>query len=253
MSYEGKGFADNVAADQGQVLASVDGYVDIEIWFDVPAPVDENVVAELRHIEQNTDPVNPFTLAPLRITVDGKRLDASLPNTADVQRCTDVALAKTRIKLNYDDSAVEPKLNVSTSSAAIAHEDKPGSDAVENRVRFQAYTNYPAMIQKAEVRIFRLSQAPGDTPLAVVPLDDQWQGSWQADQNTPDELKYVLRVYDKDNQYDETRPKRLRVGLAVNALPAAGDTELANRAYGDNTIARQKMPMQSRPGTRCGS
>ena len=244
MSYEGKGFADNVAADQGQVLASVDGYVDIEIWFDVPAPVDENVVAELRHIEQNTDPVNPFTLAPLRITVDGKRLDASLPNTADVQRCTDVALAKTRIKLNYDDSAVEPKLNVSTSSAAIAHEDKPGSDAVENRVRFQAYTNYPAMIQKAEVRIFRLSQAPGDTPLAVVPLDDQWQGSWQADQNTPDELKYVLRVYDKDNQYDETRPKRLRVGLAVNALPAAGDTELANRAYGDNTIARQKIPLR---------
>ncbi|MGW8248521.1 MAG: isopeptide-forming domain-containing fimbrial protein, partial [Acidiferrobacterales bacterium] len=244
MSYEGKGFADNVAADQGEVLASVDGYVDIEVWFDVPAPVDENVVAELRHIEQKTDPVNPFTLAPLRITVDGKRLDASLPNTADVQRCTDVALAKTKIKLNYDDSTVEPRLNVSASSASIAREDKPGTDEVENRVRFQGYTNYPAMIKKAEVRLFRLSQAPGDTPLAVVPLNDQWQGSWQAGQNTPDELKYVLRVYGKNNQYDETRSKRLHVVLAADALPAASDTELMSRAYGENTLVRQEIPLR---------
>ena len=243
LSYEGKGFTDSAAVDQGRVLQGIDGYVEAEIWFDVPAPEDDKVMAELRHIEQSTEPVNPYTLAPMRITVDGKRLDQSLPHQADVQRCTDVALGKTRIKLNFDGHKLEPKLNVAATPVSIAPVDDAATPAADNRVQFQGYSNYPAMIKKAEVRLFRQSQPTDDTPLAVIPLDAQWQGSWTADANTDAELKFLLRVYDEHNRFDETKPKRLWVSRRGGASEQATEKELLGKAYGENTLAKQQIPL----------
>ena len=134
LSIEGKGFAESTVIDQGRVLQSPDGYVDLEIWFDVPAPRDENIIAELVRIQRNTQPVNPYTLAPMRVTVDGKRLDGSLPHVADVQRCTDVALDKTDIKLRYDGLKVEPRLNLVATPSTIALEDNPDTPQRENEI-----------------------------------------------------------------------------------------------------------------------
>jgi uncharacterized repeat protein (TIGR01451 family)/fimbrial isopeptide formation D2 family protein len=245
LSIEGKGFAESTEIDQGRVLQSPEGYVDVEIWFDVPAPRDDNVIAQLIRMQRKTDPVNPFALAPLRITVDGKRLDGSLPHTADVQRCTDVALDKTKIQLRYDGNRVEPRLDVIATPSTIAREDNPDTAQHENEVVFQGYSNYPAMIDKAEVRVFRSAQSLDDTPLAVVPLDDRLRGNWQAQWNSGAEVKFVLRVYDDQGRFDETRAKRIWVVKQAALLAKAENAPSipADNAYGDSTLARRGIPV----------
>ncbi len=245
LSFEGKGFAESTVIDQGRVLQAPDGYVDLEIWFDVPAPRDENIIAELIRIQRNTQPVSPFTLAPMRITVDGKRMDGSLPHVADVQRCVDVALDKTRIQLRYDGHKIEPRLNVVATPTTITREDNADTPQRENEVTFKAYTNYPVMIDKAEIRLFRSAQSLDGKPHKIIPLDDGLRGSWQARWDSDAEYKYVLRVYDEEGRYDETRARRLWVVKQSSLLASTRQQEsaLRNKVFGDSTLARRGIAL----------
>lgn len=245
LSFEGKGISESTAIDQGRVLQSPGGYVDLEIWFDVPAPRDENVIAELIRVQRNTNPVNPFNLAPLRVTVDGKRLDGSLPHSADVQRCTDVALNKTDIQLSFDGNKVQPRLKLVAAPTTITREDDAETPQRENEVIFSGFTNYPAMIEKAEVRLFRSAQSLDDKPHAIIAMDEKLQGKWQAKWDSDAEYKYVLRVYDEAGRFDETQANRLWVvkQSALLAKTSSGDSSLSDRAFGESSLARRGIPM----------
>jgi flagellar motor protein MotB len=245
LTIEGKGLDESGVIDQGRVLQSPEGYVDIEIWFDVPVPLDENVVAELIKIQRRTDPVNPFSLAPMRVTVDGKRLDASLPHSADVQRCTDVALEQTNIQLRFDGHQTPARLTVTGTPTTIAREDNAETPAAENRVTFQGYTNYPALIAKSEIRLFRAPQSLDDTPHDVIKLDERMRGIWSAKWNSAAEYKYVLRVYDSEGRFDETNAQPIRV-VKQDALLAGREESTASasqRVYGESKLARRNIPM----------
>jgi hypothetical protein len=64
------------------------------------------------------------------------------------------------------------------------------------------------LIEKAEIRIFDKDTSLRDKPLAIVAADKNGRAEWQAkfdEYKAPGrELKYVLRVYDKANSFDET-------------------------------------------------
>jgi hypothetical protein len=66
---------------------------------------------------------------------------------------------------------------------------------VGSKAEFQSYNNYPAFIERGEVRIFRTSQSP----------------AWGVPAETPEALYFVYRVYAKDGKYDETNAKELTI------------------------------------------
>ncbi len=243
---EGGGYAPNEAADQGDLTTAPEGQIVAQIWFDVPAPR-SNEVVEVVHTTQDTSPVNPYSLAPLRVTVDGKRLDDTLPDSADVQRCTDVALDKTRIKLSFDGMPPEAKLAVAAWPLVIATHDDPDTPQAENQVQFRTYSNYPAFIDHAELRLFGVHDPLTATPYVVIPVDRKGNAEWRADVSGSMKLKFVLRVYDKAGHYDETRPQTLWVVTRKDLLRPVDEQQTQRQlaqAYGASQLVRQDIPLR---------
>jgi len=75
-------------------------------------------------------------------------------------------------------------------------------------VQFRMYANYAAFIERAEVRIFDHEQSLQSAPLAIVEVDRAGLGEWQPGSEhlagPEHELKYVLRAYDANGNFDET-------------------------------------------------
>ena len=167
---------------------------------------------------------------PFRISVDGQPLAAQDgANSADVTRCTDVALAKADIQVRYDALETVPVLNVTAW---------PDGAARGTKVQFTPYSNYLAYIKKAELRLFAPDASEQQAPLAIVQLDAQLAktATWQVPNETElDEVRYVLRVYDADGNFDETEPKPLKILAHAKPLNDTQNTEReALIGYGEN-------------------
>lgn len=91
--------------------------------------------------------------------------------------------------------------------------------------QFQAYTNYPAFVARAEIRIFAAGSLTDAPPLAVVAADGNGYAQWLAPEAMPDAMFYVLRVYDAKGRFDESRPEE----LALLDKPLAKDGARASR------------------------
>ncbi len=140
---------------------------------------------------------------PFRITVDGQPVvKDSLSPEADRRRCVDVALAKADIQLRYDPLQTKPALNVWTA---------PDGTVRNAPIEFGAYSNYVTWLKNAEIRIFTDKSGTQKQPHAVIPA--RWDGpvTWTPSADAPDELFYLLRVYDREGRFDETAFKTLRL------------------------------------------
>lgn len=203
--------------------------VELRVWFDLPQPV----LVKLA-------PCAPVAAAdagvPFRITIDGEPLNpAEKPLEADRQRCTDVALEQVDIQIRFDSLAVAPAMNVWTTPNAVLAGEK---------VEFRAWSNYLPWIKRAELRIFRAGQKPQETPLATVPMP--WTGplTWTPPADAGKELFFLLRVYDKQDRFDETALKPLT--LLAHPNPA-GDVQKIERerltGYGENSLTLRNIPV----------
>jgi len=191
---------------------------------------------------------NAFALNLMRISVDGQPLNDPNKNIPDVQRCTDVALDKAQVRFKFDNLNVKPRLNVTAWPNVISHFDSADTEFRENLVNFKLYSNYPWLINKAEVRLFNATQSTRSTPLAVVPVNDHGRSQWQytLDNYTAPrmELKYVLRVYDKQGNFDETTAQSLWVvdTLQENSGEHDPDRELL-AGYGETRLGLNNIPL----------
>jgi hypothetical protein len=143
----------------------------------------------------------------MRITVDGVPLDDPGRSSADIQRCTDVALDATDIQFTFDDLRAERRLSV-TSVPATA------DASVGEPVRFRMASNYPHFIERAEVRLFDRGESLRSEPLAVVPVAPSGMATWTPPADLEVEapkraLQFVLRAYGEDGSFDETAPQSL--------------------------------------------
>lgn len=75
--------------------------------------------------------------------------------------------------------------------------------------RFQTYNNYPAFVDRGEIRIFAAGVSPDSEPLAVIETDKFGSAVWRADQAAPEALYFVYRVYGADGQFDESAAHEL--------------------------------------------
>jgi outer membrane protein OmpA-like peptidoglycan-associated protein len=166
-----------------------------------PPPPVTPVVAAPRQLCGDPGPADRNDL-PFRITVDGQPVaDDTLMPEADRQRCVDVNLAKSDIQVRYDPLQTKPALNTWSS---------PDGPLRGNPVEFGVYSNYVAWIASAEIRVFK-GPRPEGRPLVVVPATWDQAVMWTPPADAPEELCFLLRVYDKKGRFDETAVKPLRL------------------------------------------
>ncbi|MCA1977837.1 MAG: OmpA family protein [Thiobacillus sp.] len=216
--------------------------VEVEIWYDQivgerAVPVTEALPSPTPRPAACKDQAGGDAGLPFRISVDGEPLDAAdVPNTADVTRCTDLALEKADIQVRFDGFETTPMLDLIVT---------PDGALKGSTVSFMPYTNYAAFIRRAEVRIFPAGASTQSTPLAVLPLDAHTDTAieWPTPVDR-DAIDYVLRVYDEKGRFDETYPRTL--ALLDRARPV-GDEDRAARerlvGYGENNRRIKNIPV----------
>jgi flagellar motor protein MotB len=234
--------------DDEYTINPADARVEVEFVYDEIAETQQDPNIEIIPTMQEEEPVSPFALHPIRISVDGEPVEGTQRHTADVQRCTDVAMDQARVQLRQDGLSVKPRLNVQAVPAIITYWDDPDTREMENKTAFMAYSNYSAYIKRAEVLIFSADQSLLSTPLETLPLNEDLYTEWwwipevKPFEGPVKELRYVLRVYDAQGSFDETEPKPLWV---VNSLSSSG--ELLDPAaeqkviYGETHLAKNNI------------
>ncbi|HVN46544.1 MAG TPA: OmpA family protein [Steroidobacteraceae bacterium] len=252
--HEGRGFVQssdvvNVGFTQGE-----SSYVVVQVVYDEPAILDDYEGVTVTPLTHELTPQNPLGVNTMHITVDGVPIDDPGRSSADVQRCTDVALDKADIRFQFDDLKARRRLSVAVAPSVVEFQRSPVEGLIAAPVRFQMYTNYAAFIARAEVRIFEAGRSAQSTPLAVVPIDPngsvEWQPLAQQLSAAGRELKYLVRAYGKDGKFDETKPASLWMvddGSRAPDRPTAGPPSGGDYEMNDSG-GNTKPPGNDAPG-----
>jgi hypothetical protein len=163
-----------------------------------------------------------------------------------------------------DPNLGQPQFNVSAPSLVAFDGGR-----ITKPVRFYAYSNYPAFIERAEVLVYRASDTDLVTPLATVDLpvaavsEVIWDGTLPAgfEARAGDELLYLVRAYGADGSFDETFPRRLQLvtpdevergnqalrqsverrnGIALS-VEEAEQRSLIDGVFGENSLRQQNI------------
>lgn len=127
----------------------------------------------------------------------GERKPAARP--VDQQRQTDLDLSAVAIQVKFDGLDASTLLNVSTVPMKRTY--RAGEE-----VRFLATSNYPAFIDRSEIRIVDRKGRNKNKPVAIVPLTINGEAGWVMPTAEEADFVYVLRVYDEKGRFDETAP-----------------------------------------------
>jgi flagellar motor protein MotB len=248
--HEGRGYvqSDDVANDgfiQGQ-----DSFVRVQVVYDERLPLDNYEGVDITRLTQELRPKSPYELNVMHITVDGKPIDDPSRSSSDIQRCTDVALDNAHIHFHFDNLESRRRLSVAADPVAVAVSD-PGGGPAASVVHFRMYNNYASFIKRAEIRVFEQQQSLQAVPLQIIGVDDaglaEWHPTAEILAGPERELKYLLRAYDSKGNFDETdaRPLRLYRQPSPKDVTSNGSTRELLAAYGENDLARQRIPLGS--------
>ena len=249
--HEGRGYVQSDDVVNDGFIQGDESFVRVEVVYDEPLPLDDYENVDITRFTQEVQPRSPFELNVMHITVDGEPLDDPNRSSADIQRCTDVALDHADIQFRFDNLESRPRLAVAAHPVAVAVSDT-GDGLVAPVVRFRMYDNYSGFIERAEVRIFEQQQSLQAVPVAVIAVDAaglaEWQPAAEALAGAARELEYVLRAYDARGNFDETGPRSL--WLYPESSPAdVASTDGSSRellaAYGESDLALQRIPLGS--------
>ena len=92
----------------------------VQVVYDEPAILDDYEGVDIETLTRELSPKNPFALNLMRITVDGEPIDDPGRSSADIQRCTDVALDHADILFQFDNLQSSPRLSVSAWPTTVA-------------------------------------------------------------------------------------------------------------------------------------
>lgn len=211
--FEGKGFVHSDDVVNAGFLKFDESRVEARVVYDDLAILDDETGIEIDRFVREVPLRNPYSLNMMRISIDGTPIDDPGKSSADIQRCTDVELEKADVQFKFDNLILKPRLNITAWPNVVRYRDKLTTSYPENLISFKRYTNYANVINRSEVRIFKKEQSTRDTPIAVINLDNKGEGEWLVKFEefvAPSiELQYLVRVYDKDDNFDETTPQAL--------------------------------------------
>ena len=264
--HEGRGYVQSDDVVNAGFVQGAESFVRVQVVYDEPAKRDDYEGVDIQRMTRELKPENPYALNLMRITVDGEPIDDPARNSADVQRCTDVALDKADIRFRFDNFESSPRLGVAAHPRAVEIVGQ-GEEAIVPPIRFRMYANYGHFIDRAEVRVFEADRGVASTPLAVVDVDRAGFAEWQPPAlklaGPTHELRFVLRAYDGHGNFDETDPQPLWLYSAPEREPApaseGGDATAVSdgmatpgpeerellAAYGESGLALRNIPLGS--------
>ena len=149
----------------------------------------------------NTESPTPaFSPQGFVISING---DAIVGDRAvqDVVRRTDVQLANADVQVTFDGLGADPRLDVEIVG------DAPRSPG--QQLTLQSALNYPAFVNRAEMRI--IDRAATGGPRTVAIYDTSPNGQLSVPLPEGNDLVVVHRVYGVDGRFDETAPLPLTV------------------------------------------
>jgi uncharacterized repeat protein (TIGR01451 family) len=271
VEHEGRGYVHSKDVVNAGFIQGETSHVVAQVVYDELMPSDDYDGIEVTPITRELEPRHPLALNLMRITVDGEPIDDPGRSSADVQRCTDVALERADIRFRFDDLESDPRLSITADPRSVPIQGAGGKNARAAAVRFRTFTNYAHFIDRAEVRIFEQDRSLRAEPLAVVEVAPngtaRWQPGTEAFEAPVRKLKFVLRAYDESGRFDETAPQVLWLvhgdvdepGPASaettedaeqgappapdQTLPAAGDPLLDG--YGESDAIARSIPLGS--------
>jgi flagellar motor protein MotB len=281
--HEGRGYVHSADVVNAGFLQDQESYVVVQAVYDELAVLDDYEGVDVTRITRELRTRDAFGLNLMRITVDGEPVDDPGRSSADVQRCTDVALDKADMRFKLDNLELKPRLSVTAQPAPLAvprlaaerlpawegdelsvpGEAQPEDQAAEPQlpaVRFRMYANYSSFIERAEVRVFNPGQSLQAVPLAVVELGRDGLADWQPEPELfpapARELRYVLRAYDAEGNFDETAPQSLWKYFEPAADGPDADADAEAKAeeerearllagYGESDLAVRNIPLES--------
>ncbi len=254
--HEGRGYIHSDDVVNGGFVQGDRSYVVVQVVYDELALIDDNEGIEVTPITRELRAKDPLELNLMRITVDGKPVDDPGRSSADIQRCTDVALERADVQFRFDDLESQVRLSVTVDPGTVpvrlplagasdasveTAEDDETVETVETieidvpasspatPVRFKMYSNYSHFIERSEVRIYAQDQSLRATPLAVVEVAPNGVATWLPEpESFPSPmrvLKFVLRVYDAEGHFDQTAPQQLWM---VHADGSSSDSAVAS-------------------------
>ncbi len=146
-------------------------------------------------VAPNTEPeTGPVGGSGFVFSIDGDTV-AGDPQLEDRIRRTDIQLAQANVQVTFDGIDPTPRLNVEIASGQRAY-------GAGDTVRLRSETNYPAFIDRAEMRLFDRNAPGGARLIATVPV----AANGVVDVTLPaaNDLVVVHRVYDANGRFDET-------------------------------------------------
>ncbi len=249
VEFDGRGYVQSDDVVNAGFVESDRSRVEVQVVYDDLVLLDDYKGVDVTPMIREVTPKDPFALNPMRITVDGKPLNDPGKSSSDLQRCTDVALDRARIRFKHDSIQLYPRLNVTAWPLKIGHEDPAETETIGNMVHFRMYSNYRSFIDHAEVRIFEGGQSTRDVPLSVIPVDEDGLAHWQPEisvfSGRDSRLQYLIRVYDRDGNFDETVPQYL--WLTDQTAETADSSDITKEllaGYGESRIALQNIPLK---------
>jgi len=255
MEFEGRGFVHTDDPVNAGFVQGDDSYVVAQVVYDELAVLDDYDGVDVTRLTRELEPKNPLGLNLMRITVDGEPIDDPERSSADIQRCTDVALDEADIRFGFDNLRSAPRLAATASPSTVAIPAGLGDICIPPRVRpirFRMYANYTHFIERAEVRVFENGRSLESEPLAVVRLDDpdgvaQWRPPLNHFRGPSRKLAYVVRAYGADGNFDETAPQPLWLvyGDSPAASPVDADAPPLLAAFGESDLATQNIQLAS--------
>jgi hypothetical protein len=230
LEFEGRGYVHSDDVVNAGFIQGETSHVVVQVVYDEIAELDDYDGVEITPLTRELTPKNAYALNLMRITVDGKPLDDPGRSSADIQRCTDVALQQADIQFGFDNLEAERRLAVAAEPATVAFY-RSGDGWAAEAVNFTMYANYSHFIERAEVRVFAPEQSLEAEPLAIVQFGPDGAGEWLPEPTTfatpARELKYVLRAYGAGGAFDETVPQPLWIAYRETGAVAEPPTEYA--------------------------
>ena len=218
----------------------------------------DNSASGTAPVGSNTETGSPADRGdvPFSISVDGEQIDGSVEpqganakrprptragKSVDLQRRTDLGLKAVDIQVKYDGLDSRPTLNVSTTPIRRVYR-------AGERIDFLATANYPAFIDRSEIRIYAQGDRDGEPPRAVVPVAINGEANWtMPEEREPGAERgvtylYVLRVYDAQGRYDETVP--LTIARTDKDLEPAAPRAAVAPGMGEDRTALRNIPIR---------
>lgn len=125
VEHEGRGFVHSSDVVNVGFTQEETSYIVVQVVYGEPAVVDDYDGVDITKLTRELSPKNPFGLNLMRITVDGEPIDDKNRSSADIQRCTDVAMDRADIQFQFDNLQSNRRLSVAASPTTVVLHEAP--------------------------------------------------------------------------------------------------------------------------------